>query len=101
MRDREQLLISAAEEVARGLGASAATVFPTLARRSSTGHVRAVERAGVANKAPPDQELVPYVERLAERIAGFPEAAVRLAKRRINAAGLPAKEDVQVDAGFF
>ncbi|WP_392840064.1 hypothetical protein [Streptomyces sp. LN500] len=55
----------------------------------------------MANKAPPDQELVPYVERLAERIAGFPEAAVRLAKRRINAAGLPAKEDVQVDAGFF
>ncbi len=45
--------------------------------------------------------MIPYVERLAERIAGFPEAAVRLAKRRINAAGLPPKEDVQVDAGFF
>ncbi|WP_326607145.1 hypothetical protein [Streptomyces sp. NBC_01800] len=40
-------------------------------------------------------------ERLAERIAGFPETAVRLATRRIHAAGLPAREDAQVDAGFF
>ncbi|WP_091342422.1 hypothetical protein [Micromonospora rhizosphaerae] len=38
---------------------------------------------------------------LAERIGSFPEAAVRLAKRRINAAALPAKEDVQVDSGLF
>ncbi|GHE95180.1 hypothetical protein GCM10014715_59280 [Streptomyces spiralis] len=44
---------------------------------------------------------VPYVERLAERIAGFPETAVRIAERRINAAGLPPKEDVHVDSGFF
>jgi enoyl-CoA hydratase/carnithine racemase len=62
---------------------------------------REAERIGVVNKALPDEELVPYVERLAERIAGFPEAAVRLAKRRINAAGLAPKEDVQVDSGFF
>ncbi|GAA3834224.1 enoyl-CoA hydratase/isomerase family protein [Streptomyces chiangmaiensis] len=59
------------------------------------------ERIGVVNKALPDDELIPYVERLAKRIARFPEAAVRLAKRRINAVGLPAKEDVHVDAGFF
>ncbi|MGW1729084.1 enoyl-CoA hydratase/isomerase family protein [Streptomyces sp. NPDC002306] len=59
------------------------------------------ERIGVVNKALADEELMPYVERLAKRIAGFPEAAVRLAKRRINAAALPAKEDVQVDSGFF
>ncbi|MBW8698574.1 Short-chain-enoyl-CoA hydratase [Streptomyces sp. MBT84] len=59
------------------------------------------ERVGVVNKALPDGELIPYVERLAERIALFPEAGVRLAKRRINAAGLAAKEDVHVDAGFF
>lgn len=62
---------------------------------------REAERIGVANKALPDEELISYVERLAERIATFPEVAVRLAKRRINAAGLPPKEDVQVDAGFF
>ncbi|MFB8034224.1 enoyl-CoA hydratase/isomerase family protein [Streptomyces sp. NPDC056004] len=62
---------------------------------------REAERIGVVNKALPDEELVTYIERLAERIAGFPEAAVRLAKRRINAAGLPPKEDVQVDAAQF
>lgn len=62
---------------------------------------REAERIGVVNKALPDQELIPYVERLAERIAGFPEPAVRFAKRRINATGLPAKEDVQVEASFF
>ncbi|MCX5107220.1 enoyl-CoA hydratase/isomerase family protein [Streptomyces sp. NBC_00378] len=62
---------------------------------------REAERIGVVNKAVPDEELVPYVERLAERIAGFPEAAVQPAKRRINAAGLPPKEDVQVDAAQF
>ncbi|MGW1887934.1 enoyl-CoA hydratase/isomerase family protein [Streptomyces sp. NPDC001970] len=62
---------------------------------------REAERIGVVNKALPDEELIPYVERLAERIAAFPEAAVRLAKRRNNAAGLPPKEDVQVDAALF
>jgi enoyl-CoA hydratase/carnithine racemase len=62
---------------------------------------REAERIGVVNKALPDEELLPYVQRLAERIAGFPEAAVRLAKRRINAAGLPPKEDVHVDASGF
>ncbi|AVH54801.1 MULTISPECIES: enoyl-CoA hydratase/isomerase family protein [Streptomyces] len=62
---------------------------------------REAERIGVVNKALPDGELIAYIEGLAERIAKFPEAAVRLAKRRINAAGLPPKEDVHVDAGFF
>ncbi|MFD7232816.1 enoyl-CoA hydratase/isomerase family protein [Streptomyces sp. NPDC059881] len=62
---------------------------------------REAERIGVVNKALSDEELISYVERISERIATFPEAAVRLAKRRINAAGLPPKEDVQVEAGFF
>lgn len=62
---------------------------------------REAERIGVVNKALPDEQLIAYVERLAGRVAGFPEAAVRLVKRRINAAGLPPKEDVHVDAGFF
>ncbi|MFF4693082.1 hypothetical protein [Streptomyces sp. NPDC001307] len=30
-----------------------------------------------------------------------PEAAVGIARRRIDAAGLPPKEDVPVDSGFF
>lgn len=62
---------------------------------------REAERIGVVNKALADEDLVSYVEHLAERIASFPEAAVRIAKRRINAAGLAPKEDVHVDAGFF
>lgn len=62
---------------------------------------REAERIGVVNKALADDDLTSYVERLAERIASFPEAAVRMAKRRINAAGLAPKEDVHVDAGFF
>ncbi|MFE7110963.1 enoyl-CoA hydratase/isomerase family protein [Streptomyces sp. NPDC057575] len=62
---------------------------------------REAERIGVVNKALPDEELISYVERLAERIARFPDAAVRLAKRRINAAGLPPKEDVRIDAAQF
>lgn len=59
------------------------------------------ERIGLVNRSLPDVELMDHVTRLAERVAGFPEAAVRLIKRRINAATLPPKEDVQVDAGFF
>ncbi|MFJ4845597.1 MULTISPECIES: enoyl-CoA hydratase/isomerase family protein [unclassified Streptomyces] len=62
---------------------------------------REAERIGVVNKALTDADLVPYVERLAERVASFPAPAVRIAKRRINAAGLAPKEDVHVDAGFF
>ncbi|MEU6341650.1 enoyl-CoA hydratase/isomerase family protein [Streptomyces sp. NPDC046977] len=62
---------------------------------------REAERIGVVNKALSDADLVTHVERLAERVASFPEAAVRIAKRRINAAGLAPKEDVHVDAGFF
>ncbi|MFD3452029.1 enoyl-CoA hydratase/isomerase family protein [Streptomyces sp. NPDC058691] len=62
---------------------------------------REAERIGLVNKALPDEELIPYVGRLAARVAGFPEAAVRLAKRRINAAALPLKEDVQVDSSLF
>lgn len=59
------------------------------------------ERIGLINRALPDEELIPFVSALAERIARFPSAAVGLAKRRINAAALPPKEDVQVDSGFF
>ncbi|MEV7322041.1 enoyl-CoA hydratase/isomerase family protein [Streptomyces sp. NPDC093970] len=99
-------------EVGTGLfpGAGAVQQLVRLAGRGQAMQVilgsedldgREAERIGVVNKALPDGELIPYVERLAGRIAGFPEAAVRLAKRRINAAGLAPKEDVQVDSGFF
>jgi enoyl-CoA hydratase/carnithine racemase len=68
---------------------------------SDDWNAREAERIGMVNRALPDSELLPFVTALAERIAKFPEAAVRLAKRRINAAGLAPKEDVQVDSGFF
>ncbi|MFI9809464.1 enoyl-CoA hydratase/isomerase family protein [Streptomyces sp. NPDC052301] len=99
-------------EVGSGLfpGAGAVQQLVRLAGRGQAMQVilgsddldaREAERIGVVNKTLPGEELIPYVERLAERIAGFPESAVRLAKRRINAAALPPKEDVQVDSGFF
>jgi enoyl-CoA hydratase/carnithine racemase len=45
------------------------------------------ERYGWVNRALPADELAPFVERLAYRIASFPTHAVRLAKRAVDAAG--------------
>jgi enoyl-CoA hydratase/carnithine racemase len=45
------------------------------------------ERYGWVNRALPADELAPFVERLAYRIASFPPHAVRLAKRAVDAAG--------------
>jgi len=59
------------------------------------------ERIGLVNKALPDEELWSYVTAVAERIAGFPAAAVRLVKRRINAATLSPREDAYVDGSLF
>lgn len=58
-------------------------------------------RVGWVNAVLEGDELEKVVGRLARRIASFPEAAVRLAKRRINAVTLPPKEEVQIDAGFY
>lgn len=58
-------------------------------------------RIGWINKSIPDALLRKEVYALATRIASFPEKSVRLAKRRVNAIALPAKEDIYVDAGFF
>ncbi|HXZ84443.1 MAG TPA: enoyl-CoA hydratase/isomerase family protein [Myxococcota bacterium] len=44
------------------------------------------ERLGWINRALPPDELGPYVERLARRIAGFPALALAEAKRAIDAA---------------
>jgi enoyl-CoA hydratase/carnithine racemase len=57
------------------------------------------ERYGWVNRALPADELAPFVEQLAYRIASFPPHAVRLAKRAVDAAaidyapGLAAERD--------
>jgi enoyl-CoA hydratase/carnithine racemase len=50
------------------------------------------ERYGWVNRALPPDEIGPFVERLARRIASFPPMAVRLAKQAVDAA-LPSPRD--------
>lgn len=50
------------------------------------------ERYGYINRALPPEELGPFVERLAYRIASFPAEALALAKAAVNAAELPTPE---------
>ncbi|MFG1668990.1 enoyl-CoA hydratase/isomerase family protein [Streptomyces sp. Y7] len=59
------------------------------------------ERYGWINRALPDAELDGFVERLAKRIAGFPPAGVRAAKRAVNDLTLPAPANVRSDAATF
>ena len=46
------------------------------------------ERYGWVNRALPPDEIGPFVDRLARRIASFPPRAVQLAKQAVDA-GLP------------
>ena len=50
------------------------------------------ERYGWVNRALPPDEIGPFVDRLARRIASFPPRAVRLAKQAVDA-GLPDVRD--------
>jgi enoyl-CoA hydratase/carnithine racemase len=59
------------------------------------------ERYGWINRALPPEELGPFVERLARRIASFPPHAVRLAKRAVDAAGRPLREGLLDEAHCF
>jgi enoyl-CoA hydratase/carnithine racemase len=59
------------------------------------------ERYGWINRALPAEELSPFVERLARRIAGFPPEAVRLAKRAVDAASGPLEEGLLEEAHCF
>ncbi|TXS40302.1 enoyl-CoA hydratase/isomerase family protein [Streptomyces sp. uw30] len=59
------------------------------------------ERYGWINRALPDAELDAFVERLAKRIAGFPPAGVKAAKRAINDLTLPDPAHVRSDAARF
>jgi enoyl-CoA hydratase/carnithine racemase len=59
------------------------------------------ERYGYINRALPANELGPFVDRLARRIAAFPAHAVRLAKRAVDAAGGPLDDGLLEEAHCF
>ena len=59
------------------------------------------ERYGYINRALPADELGPFVDRLARRIAAFPAHAVRLAKRAVDAAGGPLRDGLLEEARCF
>ena len=56
------------------------------------------ERYGWVNRALPADEIGPFVEQLAHRIASFPPDAVRLAKQAVDA-GLPSPRDGLLSEG--
>ena len=59
------------------------------------------ERWGYLNRIFAANEIGPFVDRLARRIASFPLEAIRLAKEAINAADLPLSEGLLVEAYLF
>src|SRR5205807_3138381 len=59
------------------------------------------ERYGYVNRALPPDELGPFVEQLARRIASFPAEAIALAKAAVNAAELPTVEGLLEEAHCF
>jgi enoyl-CoA hydratase/carnithine racemase len=59
------------------------------------------ERYGYLDRALPPDELGPFVERLARRIASFPAGAIALAKRAVAAAELPTVEGLCEEADCF
>jgi enoyl-CoA hydratase/carnithine racemase len=56
------------------------------------------EMYGYVNRALPDEDLDPFVDALATRIASFDKWAIANTKRLVNAANLPA--DVEIAAGW-
>ncbi len=59
------------------------------------------ERYGWVNRALPDDEIGPFVDQLARRIASFPPAAVRLAKQAVDAALPPPHDGLLAEAHAF
>ena len=59
------------------------------------------ERWGYLNRIFGPDEIGPFVDRLARRIASFPLEAVRLAKESVNAADLPLSDGLPVEAYLF
>jgi enoyl-CoA hydratase/carnithine racemase len=59
------------------------------------------ERYGYVNRALPADELGPFVDALAFRIASFPASAIALAKASVDAAELPTEEGLLEEAHYF
>lgn len=59
------------------------------------------ERYGYINRALPPEDIGPFVERLAYRIATFPAEAIALAKASVLAAELPTVEGLLEEAHYF
>jgi enoyl-CoA hydratase/carnithine racemase len=59
------------------------------------------ERWGYLNRALAQDEIGPYVARLARRIASFPAPAVRLAKQAVDASALPTADGLAEEAFLF
>jgi enoyl-CoA hydratase/carnithine racemase len=59
------------------------------------------ERWGYLNRALPPEELGPFVDRLAHRIASFPAEAVALAKAAVLNAELPWRDGLIEEAYLF
>ncbi len=59
------------------------------------------ERYGYINRALPPDEIGPFVERLAYRIATFPAEAIALAKASVLSAELPTVEGLLEEAHYF
>ena len=59
------------------------------------------ERWGYLNRALKANEIGPYVDRLARRIASFPAPAVRLAKQAVDASALPLADGLVEEAFLF
>lgn len=99
-------------EVALGIipGGSGTQRLPRLMGRSRALEVvlgcddfpaELAERYGYINRALPPDDLGPFVERLAYRIASFPSEAIALAKASVGSAELPTVEGLVEEAHYF
>ena len=105
-------VILSQREVALGLvpGGGATQRLPRLVGRSraleiilgcQTVSAELAERYGYINRAFPPEELTPFVEELAYRIASFPAEAIARAKAAVDAAELPLEEGLAKEAHYL